>query len=61
MTDQAPVIVNEMEDLDCDICGQPLKGYHGYMSGLTRPVAGREDVHEYFKAIHISCYAGKPN
>lgn len=59
MTELPPPTINEIEDLDCDICGKPLKGYKGYMTGLTRPVPNREGFHEYYKAIHIECYKAK--
>lgn len=55
---QEPTIINEIEDLNCDICGKPLKGYKGYTAGLTRPINKDQPngLHEYYKAIHVDCY-----
>jgi hypothetical protein len=58
MTTEAPPTINDIDDLDCDICKKPLKGFKGYKAGLTRPVNPNDplSLHEYYIAIHVDCY-----
>jgi hypothetical protein len=56
MTD--PDTINDVEDLCCQICGKPLRGYKGHVAAMVLPVDETDPTSplEYVSAIHVECW-----